>query len=163
MTNITLLDRVQYRSDVVEEKLANVIINKETGCHEYQGYIHPGGYGRFLIYHPDAEVKKKKFYTHRISYAFFKGVNPGKLFVCHKCDNRKCINPDLFLGTHKENMNDMAKKGRVPSRKLNEEKVRTIRKLFTEGEKKSIIAEKYSVAVSTITKIIDFKTWKHVA
>ena len=57
----------------------------------------------------------------------------------------------------------MAKKGRVPSRKLNEEKVRTIRKLFTEGEKKSIIAEKYSVAVSTITKITDFKTWKHVA
>lgn len=54
----------------------------------------------------------KHKYAHRLSYEAFKGVEPGKMLVLHRCDNPQCINPDhLFLGTKSDNAFDYFAKG----------------------------------------------------
>lgn len=77
------------------------------------------------------------YWAHRFSYILYVGNIPKGLFVCHTCDNPKCVNPQhLFLGTHKANMADMVRKDRHnkgirnPSAKLTPQDVKEIRDLY---------------------------------
>src|SRR5215469_10741595 len=80
------------------------------GCWEWQG-ITKNNYGRFAI-------DRTQVYAHRLSYAYWHGVDPGDLFVCHDCDNPPCTNPEhLFLGTAADNNLDRVRKQRNGSTK----------------------------------------------
>jgi len=75
-------------------------------CLFFTGYCDRSGYGKTWY-------NGRGFYAHRLAYIIKKGPIPGRLYVLHKCDNPGCINPDhLFLGTQRDNIVDMYKKGR---------------------------------------------------
>lgn len=106
--------------------------------------------------------------THRVSWELYCGPIPKGMNVLHRCDNASCVNPDhLFLGTQKENVLDMNKKGRGPSRagerngkaKLTAEQVASIR---ADQRSQTKIAADYGVAHTLIGKIKHRKLWAHV-
>src|SRR3546814_50336 len=100
------------------------------------------------------------------------GENHGATCVLHKGDNPRCVNPEhLMLGTHKANMQDMARKGRAAGRrgqenvkaKLTEDQVREIRVRYAaEGIYQKDLAEQYGVQQAVVGKIVLRQLWKHV-
>lgn len=78
----------------------------ESGCWIWVGSHTTAGYGR--IY-----VARRAVMAHRASYAVKHGEIPSGKIICHKCDTPSCVNPDhLFVGTHKDNSQDMVRKNR---------------------------------------------------
>jgi hypothetical protein len=140
----------------------------ESACWPWPGAKHkPGGYGRFGRRNRGHEVS-----AHRFAYADTHGPIPDGLHVLHSCDNPACCNPGhLSLGTHADNMADMAQKKRCPSRqgersptaKLTEDAVRTIRSRLAAGERPEALAPEYGVATVTVQFIGQRRLWKHVA
>jgi len=89
--------------------MSRIEVDQSSGCWNWTGTISPGGYGV-------ASWNYKTRRAHRLSWESFCSAIPDGLFVCHKCDNPRCVNPDhLFLGTAQDNANDCVAKGRRPS------------------------------------------------
>lgn len=150
-------------------------VDKTPTCWLWCGSRHKRlPYGKFT-------VNGKTVLAHRFSWELHNGPIPSGLMPLHKCDNPPCIRPDhLFLGNHKDNSQDMVKKGREShhwkgrkrlkqtgeqngAAKLKVEEVLQIRKLYRLGgwTHKSL-AKQFGVAKYNIFLILHHKKWLHV-
>jgi hypothetical protein len=134
-------------------------------CWEYNGGINSTGRGVFWL-------NRKSIHAHRMAYILAHGeINDG-LWVCHHCDNGKCVNPShLFLGTPKDNTQDMIRKGRKktlrgendPKSKLKSAEVLEIVRLYKSGRLSQYqLGKMFLVTRSTILGILRGETWKEI-
>lgn len=118
------------------------------GCWLWTASRNSSGYGQMSIPRMTRPVG-----AHRVSWELHYGC-PGTQHVLHKCDTPACVNPDhLFLGTHGDNMGDMATKGRAGQRRLSEEQTVEIQKRRDAGELLRVLAAEYKVCESSVSNI----------
>ncbi len=180
---------VTYCDSALEE-LKNKIINfseeDDSGCWNWnKGYRDKAGYGQL-------KYRGKVIGAHRASYLAFNGHIDPELYVCHSCDNPKCVNPEhLWQGTAKDNMQDCKAKGRLadqrgkklspetlaklklnrikdakgmrnPRAKLTDNDIRQIRGMNKNGYTHAQIAKEYGVNESHVSHINCRKAWSHI-
>ena len=150
-------------------------VDKTPGCWNWTASTQ-SGYGAYG-YRVDGTTKTPYIHmtAHRFSYMINKGPI-GDLCVRHTCDNKLCVNPShLILGTHKDNMRDMAIRNRSArgeknsGHKLTEAQVREIKNIVQLGQRggRSVsnvreLAEKYAVSCVSIRNIALGKRWSHI-
>lgn len=99
-----------------ENKIRSMMKDTDE-CIEYP-ILNRDGYGMIQGFY---NGKKLHMPAHRVSYQLYYHHDlKTEEYVCHHCDNPKCINPrHLFLGTPNDNVQDMVQKGRQAKGKGN--------------------------------------------
>jgi hypothetical protein len=156
----------QHSGSLRERFDANYTPEPNSGCWLWTAGWGSGGYG--FINSGGRQLK-----AHRASWALHRGNVPDGIKVLHRCDTPACVNPDhLFLGTDADNNADKIAKGRnkPPSFSskdgeivLDEAAVKVIRSEYAPGVYYHEIATRYGVSPTTISRIINRQTWRHVS
>jgi len=152
------------RKPLTKERITERVNITENGCWEWTGAHIPAGYGFIGSCY-------KMYYTHRLAYELWNGPIGEKMYVCHKCDNPPCCNPEhLFLGTSQDNTLDMLRKGRCQAPKgeahwnatMTIEKIIQVKEMLREKIKGVVIADAMGISQQMVSNIKRGKTWAHI-
>jgi hypothetical protein len=130
-------------------------------CWTWTGSVDGNGYGKFVM-------GGRKETAHRAMWILLRGEIPEGMCVCHHCDNRVCVNPaHMFVGTHSDNMADMAAKGRGVGRRritnFTNADAERLRVEFAGGVATSDLARKYAISHGYAWKVAHNLSRKRIA
>jgi hypothetical protein len=133
-----------------------VVVDPVTGCWNWTGCLR-SGYGVF-------KVAGKSWRAHRYVWTIAHGPIPPGLLGCHRCDNRRCVNPTSlhqFLGTDADNIEDARKKGRYAGAangraKITEADVSVIRASAIPA---NLLAIQFGLSAAHVRKIKSQERW----
>ena len=152
----------KYGKKFLERFWNSANIREVDNCWEWKRAIQSKGYGSVGI------GRKKTALAHRVAYEITYGEIPEGMWILHRCDNRRCVNPKhLFLGTNEDNVRDMVQKGRQAKgekngkSKLTIRQVISIRELYETGHYSyKNLSELFPVCEHVIRGIIKNDYWK---
>lgn len=143
---------------------AQVAVREPDECWPWLGGRMRLGYGRL-------RWQGRKRLAHRVAWSLAYGPVTDDLDVLHRCDWPPCVNPaHLWIGTHADNMRDMAQKKRGTKRRgtaintarVAPDVVRLIRKRYESGETQKAIARSLGVYQSLVSRVVRRDTWRWV-
>lgn len=146
----------------IERFLERVLVG--DGCWEWTGTSCRRGYGTLM-------VRGHKCRAHHVGYEIFNGPVPSGMYVCHRCDNPRCVRAShLFIGTAGDNAADRHAKDRDAHQrgesqggaKLTDAKVREIRERANRGENFCSLGRAFGVTEAAIRMAVTRRTWSHV-
>jgi hypothetical protein len=166
------MPRIYTRTPAAERFWPKVAVGADNDCWEWAASF-LRGYGSFT------DEDGRTVPAHRYSWRLHCGEIPPGMFVCHRCDNRACVNPShLFLGTPADNSADMTRKGRSargernsnfgtdrfigernPSAKLTVQEVIDIRRRLDDRERQVDLAREFGVTRTTVCDIANRRIW----
>jgi hypothetical protein len=144
-----VLRGVEKKKQTFEQKLWSYIDRRgENECWNYTKGLDRDGYGHFYF-------DGKTYRAHRAVYKVSKGPIPKGYYVCHTCDNPTCCNPEhLIIGTPKENMRQMAERGRSKKPSLTSKDRLVIQQLVKRSElPQRLVGEQYGIMGTTARDI----------
>jgi hypothetical protein len=153
----------------LQQRLERELVADGTGCWPWQGKTNGHGYGYF-------SHRGVHYFAHRAAWQVYRGPIPPKMQVNHHCDRPLCCHPDcLWLGTQRENLEDMTKKGRRRNglnplafgethggAKISEAEAIDILAMREEGFTLQVIADEKGISIQHVSAIVNGKAWKHL-
>ena len=119
-------------------------------CWEWLAYVSDQGYGQYCINGNPQQA-------HRVSWAIAHRTWPiPEGMICHKCDNRSCVNPNhLYLGNNTTNQQDASS--------LEPEDIKLIRWLYKSGDyTQKHIGKMFRISPGGISNICNYQAWSNI-
>ncbi len=158
------MNECNYPTDVLERFWSKIAVNpNKEECWFWLRRTCKDGYGLFDV------ATDWKVRAHRFAYQCYHGPIIEGNVILHECDTPSCCNPyHLSQGTVLENMKDRSNKNRTAkgsrngTAKLNETNVEVIKRQIKDKIDPIKIAGEFNVSRTTIYRIRQDLSWKHV-
>lgn len=158
------LKTAEFNETLIQRFTLKCGVATASGCIPWISTKTKKGYGLLQV----AGARSRKTTAHRIAWVIARGDLDPEMLVLHRCDNPSCVNVDhLFLGSPKENSDDMVGKGRhawrngQPWQKLRAGDVARIRFFRFCGHSQQAVADQIGVSRALVSLVENGKL-KHV-